>query len=118
MMNTRKLLTAIAAISLASLVSAGASAEEYQGVLQFSSTASRADVHAQATDVARSADPYAEGASAGVPVAVASLADRASIRAEAVAAAHAGNLYGDGASTSVPSRSATGFARITVRSGA
>ena len=116
-MNTRKLLTAIAAMSLASFLSAGASAEEYQGVLQFSSTASRVDVRAQATDAARSADPYAEGESAGVPVAVASLADRASIRAEAVATAHAGNLYGDGASTSGPSRSATGFARITARSG-
>jgi hypothetical protein len=117
-MNTRKLLTAIAAISLASLLSAGASAEEYQGVLQFSSTASRADVRAQAADAARSADPYADGASAGVPAAVASLSDRAPIRAEAVATARAGNLYGDGASTSAPSRSAFGFAHITVRSGA
>ena len=117
-MNTRKLLTAIAAMSLASLLSAGASAEEYQGVLQFSSTASRADVRAQAADATRSADRYAEGASAGVPVAVAGLADRASIRAEAVAAAHAGNLYGDGAAVGSPSRPASGFARITVRSGA
>ena len=117
-MNARKLLTAIAAMSLASLLSAGASAEEYQGVLQFSSTASRADVRAQAADAARSADPYADGASAGVPVAVAGLADRASIRAEAVATARAGNLYGDGASAGIPSHAATGFAHIMVRSGA
>ncbi|MCR8960603.1 helicase SNF2 [Variovorax sp. S2] len=116
-MNTRKLLTAIAATSLVSFAASGASAEEYQGVLQFSSTVSRADVRVQAAEAARNADPYAEGASAGVPVATASLANRAPIRAEAIATARAGNLYGDGASASVPSRSATGFARITVRSG-
>lgn len=117
-MNNRKLLTAIAATSLVSLFAMGASAEEYHGVLQFHSVASRADVRAQAANAARSADPYAEGASAGVPMAVASRADRASTRAEAVATARAGNPYGDGASAGVASRPATGFARATVRSGA
>jgi len=75
--------------------SLGASAEQYQGVLQFHSTASRADVRAQAVVAAHSEDPYSEAAQAGVPPVFQSQVARSDARSQAVAAARAGNLYGD-----------------------
>ena len=80
---------------LASVFSLGASAEQYQGVLQFQSTATRADVRAQAVVAAHSEDPYSEAAQAGVPPVFQSQVARSDARSQAVAAARAGNLYGD-----------------------
>jgi len=95
----------IAAAALTLLAAAGAQAETYEGVQAPVSTFSRAEVNAQATEAARAANPYADGAAAGVapvvasvrdraavavaPV-VASVRDRAAVAAEAVAAAHDG----------------------------
>ena len=114
-MKLTKLLTLAAAASALSVFAAGASAEQYQGVLKFESFASRADVRAQGRVAARSANPYAEGASAGVPVALASEASRASVRTGAVAAARAGDLYGEGASSGVESRVTSAAARNSMR---
>ncbi|MFM9927424.1 hypothetical protein VLK31_30905 [Variovorax sp. H27-G14] len=99
-MKTTRLLMTAAALSFVAL---GASAESYQGVLQFQSSASRAAVQAGAVVAAHGTDPYAEGASAGVPTVVAGLGDRAQARANAIAAARAGNIYGDGAVPARPS---------------
>jgi hypothetical protein len=108
-MKSSKLLTAAAAVL--SVFAAGASAEEYQGVLKIHSFASRAEVSAQGRVAARSVDPYAEGASAGVPVAHASGVDRATVRTQAVAAARAGDLYGEASSHGAVSRPVSSFAR-------
>jgi len=97
-MKTSRLLTAVA---LATLFAAGAHAEQYQGVLQFDSSASRADVRAQAVVAAHGDDPYREGAHAGVAPQLVRDADRAGVRAQAFAAARAGNLYGDAAGAGV-----------------
>jgi hypothetical protein len=113
-MKLNKLLT-VAALSTLSVFAVSASAEEYQGVLQVHSSASRADVRAQGRVAARSANPYAEGASAGVPVALAGEASRATVRTGAVAAARAGDLYAEGASSGVESRSASAAARNSMR---
>lgn len=114
-MKTSKLLLAAAAAAALSAFSAGASAEEYQGVLQFQSTASRAAVRADAVVASHSPDQYAEGASAGVPVAIASNTDRSTVRTQAVAAARAGDLYGDAASSGVAPQLTSTLARATVR---
>ena len=111
-MKTTKLLLAAAVLSVFAV---GASAEEYQGVLQFQSTASRAAVRADAVVAAHSADQYAEGASAGVPVAIASATDRATVRTEAVAAARAGDLYAEAASAGTVPRLSSTLDRATVR---
>ena len=111
-MNTTKLLIVAAALSAFAV---GASAEEYQGVLQFHASASRAAVRAEAVVAAHSADLYAEGASAGVPTVFASATDRASVRSEAVAAARAGDLYAEGASSRVTPRLNGTLARAQVR---
>jgi hypothetical protein len=87
-MKTSKI---IAAAALSILAAAGAQAETYDGVHQLVSANSRADVNAQAVVAAHSANPYADGYSAGVAPVLASARDRASVRAEAVAAAHAPN---------------------------
>ena len=84
-MNTSKILAA-AALSL--LAAAGAQAETYEGVQAPVSTYSRAEVNAQATEAARAANPYADGAAAGVAPVVASVRDRSAVAAEAVATAH------------------------------
>ena len=84
-MNTSKILAA-AALSL--LAAAGAQAETYEGVQAPVSTYSRAEVNAQATEAARAANPYADGAVAGVAPVVASVRDRSAVAAEAVATAH------------------------------
>ncbi|MDQ0038795.1 hypothetical protein J2W30_006582 [Variovorax boronicumulans] len=111
-MKTTKLLLAAAVLSAFAV---GASAEEYQGVLQFQSTASRAAVRADAVIAAHSADQYAEGASAGVPVAIASATDRATVRTQAVAAARAGDLYAEAASAGTVPRLSSTLDRATVR---
>lgn len=85
-MTASKLISAIA-VALAA-ISGGAHAETYDGVHTVHSVASRSEVNAQAVVAARSANPYAEGANAGVQQAIASTADRASVRADAVAKAH------------------------------
>jgi hypothetical protein len=111
-MQATKLLIAAAALSAFAM---GASAETYQGVVQFQSGASRAAVQAGAVVAAHGADPYAEGASAGVPTVVAGLGNRAQARADAIAAARAGNIYGDGAGAGPDERFASTLDRATVR---
>lgn len=91
-MRTSSILSTLA---FSCLFAVGAHAEQYQGVLQFQSTASRAQVHAEAVAAAHGPDPYSEGASAGVTPLPMSALTRAEVRRGAVAAAHAGNLYGD-----------------------
>ena len=85
-MKTSKIL-AVAALSFVAAVGV-AQAEEYQGVTTINSVASRAEVNQQAVVAAHSANPYAEGASAGVPAALVAQADRNAVRAGAVAASH------------------------------
>lgn len=111
-MKTTKLLLAAAVLSA---FAAGASAEEYQGVLKFQSSASRTAVRADAVVAAHGADPYAEGASAGVPVAIAGAADRATVRSQAVAAARAGDQYAEAASAGVAPQLSSTLDRATVR---
>jgi hypothetical protein len=111
-MQTTKLLIVAAALSA---FAAGASAEGYQGVLQFQSGADRAAVQAGAVAAAHRADPYAEGASAGVPAVVTGLSDRAQARAGAIAAARAGNIYADGAGAGPDERFASTLDRAAVR---
>lgn len=84
-MTVSKILSAAALAVLA--VSGVAHAETYEGVLTLNSTASRAEVRAQAVAAAHGTNAYAEGASAG-PQVFASTADRSVVRAEAVAKAH------------------------------
>jgi hypothetical protein len=95
--TTMKLSHIAVAASLSMLALTQVHAEQYQGVLQFHSAASRADVNAQATVAAHSPNPYREGASSGVAPVFVSQVDRAGVRAEAVAVARAGNIYGEGA---------------------
>jgi hypothetical protein len=92
-MKTSKI---IAAATLSLLVAAGAQAETYQGVHPLVSSANRAEVKAQAVIAARSADPYAEGASSRVTPALVASTDRSVVRREAVAAAHGPDPYADG----------------------
>ncbi len=112
-MNTAtKIFTAAA---LAILAAGGAQAETYQGVHAPVSANSRADIGAQAAIAARSGNPYAEGANAGVARAVVSVADRSAVRSEAVAAARSANPYSEGASASVVSIQASPLDRASVR---
>ena len=83
-MKTSKII-AIAALSLTAAF--GAQAEEYQGVLDFNSQVSRAEVQAQAVQTARAGNLYGETAGMGVQPATVGLA-RAAVQAEAIAAAH------------------------------
>lgn len=114
-MTTRSILAQAAAVAALSFVAFGASAEEYQGVLQLHSTTARSAVRADGIAAAHSADPYAEGASAGAPAVVAGLSERAQVRAEAFAAARAGNIYGDAAFNGPDERFVGTLARATVR---
>ncbi|KQX18997.1 helicase SNF2 [Variovorax sp. Root434] len=111
-MKTTKLLIAAAALSAFAI---GASAEDYQGVLQFQSSASRTAVQAAGVVAAHGADPYADGATAGVPAVVAGLSDRAQARAGAIAAARAGNIYADGAGAGPDERFTSTLDRAAVR---
>lgn len=90
--------------TLVSMIALGASAEEYQGVLQFSSNASRSEVRAEASVAARMPNPYADGADSGPADVMTGALDRSAVRAQAFAAARAGNLYGDAAAAGVTPR--------------
>ncbi|VTU14287.1 hypothetical protein SRS16CHR_01017 [Variovorax sp. SRS16] len=111
-MKTSKI---IAAAALSLLAVAGAQAETYEGVHPLVSANSRAEVSSQAVIAAHSADPYAEGASAGVAPVLASNVDRATIRSQAVAAAHSADPYADGASAGVAPILASNIDRAAVR---
>lgn len=94
-----KLAKILLVSSLVSLGAVGVQAEEYDGVLQFNSTASRADVRSGGVLAASLPNAYADGAQAGrQPVFVSQVA-RSTVQAGAVAAATVGNLYSDGASS-------------------
>jgi len=91
----------VGAAALASLLSLNAHAEQYQGVLQFHSTATRAEVRSQAVAAAHSTDPYREGAYADAAPAFMAEADRKAVKLEARAAAREDNPYGDVAADGV-----------------
>ena len=84
-MKTSKII-AIAALSLTAAF--GAQAEEYQGVLEFNSQLSRAEVQAQAVQIARAGNLYGETAGMGVQPVQTGAVSRAFVQAEATAAAH------------------------------
>jgi hypothetical protein len=79
------------ATSLAMLAFTQVHAEEYQGVMQFHSTHSRADMQAEAVQAAHASNPYSEAASSVVAARPTSPRDRAMVQAEARARAHAPN---------------------------
>lgn len=110
-----KIATILTVAALASLSAVGASAEEYQGVLNFNSTASRAEISAQAVAAAHSPDPYREAAFAGVAPALVSPLDRTGVHAQAVAVAREGDPYGEGASAGVAPHMASTIDRATVQ---
>jgi hypothetical protein len=84
-MKTSNLLVA-AAVAL--FAAAGAQAETYEGVQPLTHSRARADVAAEATVAAHSANPFAEGANAGAATVIASERDRGTVHAEAIAKAH------------------------------
>lgn len=112
-MNTASKL--LSGFALAIIAAAGVHAETYEGVHAPVSANSRADVKGQAVVAARSENPYAEGASAGVAQAVASVADRATVRSQAVVAAHSENPYAEGASAKAAPILASTVDRASVR---
>ena len=93
----------IAAAALSCLFAVNANAEQYHGVLQFKSTASRAEVHAQALVTSHAPDPFREGAYAGVAPALGGQIDKTNVHAQALTAARAGNPFGDSAGAGVAS---------------
>ena len=106
----------LAAAALSLLAVAGAHAETYEGVLTQSGTFTRADVNAQAVVAARSANPYATGATSArvAPVLNASV-DRSTVSAEAYAKAHAPNQnvrVESFANSKVPSQYTNGTLKI------
>lgn len=105
----------LATAALSSLFALSASAEQYQGVLQFHAGASRASVKTEAVVASHSADPYREGASARLAPALPAVVARADARAEGAAAARAGNPYADGADAGVPHAFASTLDRAAVR---
>jgi hypothetical protein len=105
----------LATAALSSLFALSASAEQYQGVLQFHASASRTSVKTEAVVASHSADPYREGASAGVASALPAVVARSDARAEGVAAARVGNPYADGADAGVPHAFASTLDRAAVR---
>jgi hypothetical protein len=92
-MNTASKL--LSGFALAILAAAGVQAETYHGVVNVTSTQSRAAVRAEGAVAARSGDPFSDAAGQGV-VSVAGSADRASIRSQGIAAAHSANPYAEG----------------------
>lgn len=113
-MNTASKL--LSGFALAIIAAAGVHAETYEGVHAPVSANSRADVKSQAVVAARSENPYAEGASAGVAqVVAASAADRSTVRSQAVAAAHSANPYAEGASATAAPIVASAVDRASVR---
>jgi hypothetical protein len=106
----------LAAAALSLLAVAGAHAETYEGVLKQTGTFTRADVNAQAVVAARSANPYATGATSSrvAPVLTASV-DRSTVRAEAYAKAHSPNQnvrIESFANSKVPSQYTNGSLKI------
>jgi hypothetical protein len=83
-----KTSTLIAAAAVALFAAAGAQAETYEGVQPLTNQRARAEVAAEATVAAYSANPYADGANDSVVAATNGSVDRGAIRAEAVAKAH------------------------------
>lgn len=113
MNSVSKLLSGFA---LAIIAAAGVHAETYDGVHAPVSANSRSDVKSEAVVAARSENPYAEGASAGVPQVIAGGVDRSSVRSQAVVAAHSANPYAEGASATVaPILAASAVDRARVR---
>ena len=116
-MNTKQLIS-ISAVALAMLSAAGAHAETYEGVHPLTTSASRADVRAEAVAAAHSTNPYADGANSGPAQVIASSTSRAAVRAEAVAAAHSADPYAEGASSGVAPIVASTVDRAAVRAAA
>jgi hypothetical protein len=86
-MNTASKIITAAAVAL--FAAAGASAEEYQGVLTVNSQVSRAQVQADAAAASKAgANLYGDAAQAGVTQVASGTVDRNAVRAQAVAAAH------------------------------
>jgi hypothetical protein len=77
-----------ASLAIFTLAQTAAHAEEYDGVLQFQSSASRSGVRDQAIEAARAPNPYADAVSSVVAAAPRQPRDRSAVRAEAVARAH------------------------------
>lgn len=111
-MKFAKLIVVSSVVALSAI---GAQAEEYQGVLQFNSTATRAEMRSEAVVAAQTPNPYAEGANSGSQEVFVSQVARNAVRAEAVAAARAGDTYGDAAYAGVVPRMTSGLERATVR---
>ncbi|MGJ7506029.1 helicase SNF2 [Variovorax sp. GT1P44] len=112
-MNTASKL--LSGFALAIIAAAGVHAETYDGVHAPVSANNRADIKSQAVVAARSENPYAEGASAGVPQVTASVVDRSSVRSQAVVAAHSADPYAEGASATVAPILASTVDRASVR---
>lgn len=83
----------LAAAVFSALAVAGAHADVYDYMPNFSSTSqvARAEVSAGAYTAARSSDPYREGSTVSMQPSTTSTVDRASVREQAIAAAHAKN---------------------------
>ncbi|MEJ8825484.1 alpha/beta hydrolase [Variovorax humicola] len=84
-MKTSNLIAAAAVVLFAV---AGAQAETYEGVQPLTHSRARADVASEGAVAARSGNPYADGAAAGVSAIASSNVDPNVVRAEAVAKAH------------------------------
>lgn len=86
-MNTATKIIAATAVAL--FAAAGASAEEYQGVITVNSQVSRAQVQAEAVAASKAGvNLYGDVAQAGVTTVASGTVDRNAVRAQAVAAAH------------------------------
>lgn len=86
-MNTASKIITAAAVAL--FAAAGASAEEYQGVITVNSQVSRAEVQAGAVAAAKAGtNLYGDVAQAGVTQVASGTVDRNAVRAQAVATAH------------------------------
>jgi hypothetical protein len=86
-MNTASKIITAAAVAL--FAAAGASAEEYQGVITVNSQVSRAQVQADAVAASKAGvNLYGDSAQAGVTQVASGVVDRNAVRAQAVATAH------------------------------
>lgn len=92
-MKTSKLL---AAAALSMLAAVGVQAETYEGVHALTHEQDRSAVQAEAVVAAHTANPYSDGAWAGVAPALSSSLARSTVRNEAYATAHAPNQNLDG----------------------
>ena len=105
----------IGAVVLSILGVSAAQAETYQGVQTVNAVASRADVVADATVAAHTADIFGEAAYAGAAPVLDGGVDRTAVRTQAVQTARLGNLYGEQASSGVLSPKNGQVSRDTVR---